>query len=58
MPRHPRQSAWQHVRVVILTAKGQQVERAKGIALGADDYVTKPFSTRDVVSRVKRRLEA
>lgn len=50
--------AWNHVRVVMLTAKGQQLERAKGLALGADDYITKPFSTRDVVSRVKRLLEA
>ncbi len=50
--------AWSHVRVVMLTAKGQAVERAKGLALGADDYITKPFSTRDVVSRVKRLLGA
>ncbi len=50
--------AWCHVRVVMLTAKSQAVERAKGLALGADDYITKPFSTRDMVSRVKRLLEA
>jgi DNA-binding response OmpR family regulator len=49
--------AWQHVRVVMLTAKGQAVERAKGMALGADDYITKPFSNRDVVGRVRRALE-
>ena len=50
--------AWTGVRIVILTAKGQEVERAKGLALGADDYITKPFSTRDVVDRVRRVLEA
>jgi DNA-binding response OmpR family regulator len=48
--------AWKGVRVVMLTAKGQDVERVKGLALGADDYITKPFSTRDVVERVKRML--
>jgi len=49
--------AWPGVRVVMLTAKGQEVERAKGMALGADDYITKPFSTREVVDRIKRMLE-
>jgi DNA-binding response OmpR family regulator len=50
--------AWKAVRVVMLTAKGQQVERAKGMALGADEYITKPFSTRAVVDRVKHMLAA
>ena len=40
------------VRIVLLTAKGRDVEREKGLALGADDYITKPFSTREVVERV------
>jgi DNA-binding response OmpR family regulator len=44
---------WQDIRVIMLTAKGREVEREKGLALGADDYITKPFSTRDVVSKVK-----
>ncbi|MAG97684.1 MAG: response regulator [Alphaproteobacteria bacterium] len=44
---------WQGIRVIMLTAKGREVEREKGLALGADDYITKPFSTRDVVSKVK-----
>ena len=43
---------WQGVRIVLLTAKGRDVERVKGLALGADDYITKPFSTREVVERV------
>jgi DNA-binding response OmpR family regulator len=50
--------AWKDVRVIMLTAKGQEVERAKGLALGADDYITKPFSTREVVDRIKRLLAA
>ena len=46
--------AWQGIRIVLLTAKGRDVEREKGLALGADDYVTKPFSTRDVLERIEK----
>src|SRR5689334_10574871 len=42
------------VKIVMLTAKIREVEREKGLALGADEYVTKPFSTRELVDRVKR----
>ncbi|MCK2182919.1 response regulator transcription factor [Halomonas getboli] len=42
--------------VIMLTAHGREVEREKGLALGADDYVTKPFSTRELVERVKALL--
>jgi len=48
--------AWRRAKVVMLTAKGREVEREKGLALGADLYVTKPFSTRDLVAQVKRLL--
>ena len=48
---------WKEVRIIMLTAKGREVEREKGMALGADDYVTKPFSTRELVERVKTFLE-
>ena len=47
---------WGAVRVIMLTAKGRDVERDKGLALGADDYITKPFSTLEVVERVKKLL--
>lgn len=47
---------WQGVRIVMLTAKGREVEREKGLALGADDYITKPFSTQEVVERVRELL--
>jgi two-component system, OmpR family, alkaline phosphatase synthesis response regulator PhoP len=43
---------WRAMRVILLTAKGRDIEREKGLALGADDYITKPFSTREVVERV------
>lgn len=44
------------MRIIMLTAKGRDVERDKGLALGADDYITKPFSTREVVERVRQLL--
>ena len=48
--------AWKAVRILMLTAKGRDVERQKGIALGADEYVTKPFSTHEVVNKVRAML--
>jgi DNA-binding response OmpR family regulator len=42
--------------VVMLTAHGREVEKEKGMALGASDYITKPFSTRELVSRVQTLL--
>ncbi|GAB0152014.1 MULTISPECIES: response regulator transcription factor [Marinobacterium] len=44
--------------VVMLTAHGREVEKEKGMALGASDYITKPFSTRELVSRVQALLES
>lgn len=48
--------AWTHLPVIMLTAKSREVERQKGMALGATDYVTKPFSTRELVETVGRHL--
>ena len=42
--------------VIMLTAKGEEDDRVKGLELGADDYITKPFSPRELVSRVKAVL--
>ena len=44
--------------IIMLTAKGRDGEVSKGLALGATAYVTKPFSVQDLVSRVKRILDA
>ncbi|KDP83710.1 response regulator transcription factor [Cupriavidus basilensis] len=44
--------AWDRVRVVMLSAKGRELEVSKGLALGADAYITKPFSTRELVEKV------
>jgi two-component system phosphate regulon response regulator PhoB len=45
-----------HVPVVMLTAKGEEVDRVVGFELGADDYVTKPFSVRELLLRLKAVL--
>ena len=47
-----------HTRVLMLTAKGREAEREKGLALGADAYMPKPFSTRELVDKVKELLAA
>lgn len=47
---------WQSVRVIMLTARGREIDREKGQALGADDYITKPFATREVVTKVQAML--
>ncbi len=50
--------AWARIPVIMLTAKSREVERQKGMALGASDYVTKPFSTRDLVETMRRHLDS
>jgi len=47
---------WRSLKVVMLTAKGRDIEMQKGLALGADAYITKPFSTKELVARVKELL--
>jgi DNA-binding response OmpR family regulator len=44
------------LKIIMLTAKGRETEVAKGVALGADLYVTKPFSTKELVAQVKTLL--
>ncbi|MGQ9366854.1 response regulator transcription factor [Azospirillum sp. ST 5-10] len=48
---------WKSLPIIMLTAKSRDVERQKGLALGATDYVTKPFSTRDLVATVRKYLQ-
>jgi DNA-binding response OmpR family regulator len=49
--------AWEGMRVVMLTAKGRDVEASQGLAFGADAYVTKPFSTRDLLAQIRALLQ-
>ncbi|MBI5191643.1 MAG: winged helix-turn-helix domain-containing protein [Nitrospirae bacterium] len=48
--------ATQHVPVILLTARSDEFDRVLGLELGADDYVTKPFSPRELIARVKAVL--
>jgi len=46
-----------HIPVIMLTAKGEEVDRIVGLELGAEDYITKPFSPREFILRVKAVLK-
>jgi DNA-binding response OmpR family regulator len=50
------QPEWAATKVVMLSAKGRDIEVAKGLEIGADAYVTKPFSTRELVAQVRAML--
>jgi two-component system phosphate regulon response regulator PhoB len=55
--RHLRRSkATAHVPIVMLTARGEEADRVRGLETGADDYVTKPFSPRELLARVNAAL--
>ena len=47
---------WKEIPIIMLTAKGRDIEREKGLALGADAYITKPFSTRDALDQIRQFL--
>ena len=48
--------ALQQIKIVMLTARGRDADREKGLALGADAYVTKPFSTKELLAKVDELL--
>lgn len=45
-----------NVPIILLTAKGEEIDKVLGLELGADDYVTKPFSVRELLARIKAHL--
>ena len=47
---------WQHIKIIMLSAKGREAEVNKGLSLGADFYVTKPFSNKDLVAKIDELL--
>lgn len=49
---------WQDVKIIFISAMGREVDIAKGLALTADDYITKPFAITDVVEKVNHLLKA
>ena len=48
---------WKDIPVIMLTAKSRDIEKEKGFAMGADDYITKPFATKELVARVQALLK-
>jgi DNA-binding response OmpR family regulator len=49
-------AAWQKVPVVILTSRTREHDAVRALGLGADDYLTKPFSPAELVARIRRRI--
>ncbi|MBQ2426590.1 MAG: response regulator transcription factor [Lachnospiraceae bacterium] len=56
LTRMKESSEWDEIPVIMATAKGQEYDRIRGLELGADDYIVKPFSVMEMVSRVKAVL--
>jgi two-component system alkaline phosphatase synthesis response regulator PhoP len=48
---------WRHIKIIMLSAKGRDAEVSKGLSMGADIYVTKPFSTRELMDKIKGLLD-
>lgn len=51
-------SDWHNIKIVMLSAKGRDTEVTQGLAAGADLYITKPFSTRELLAKIKNLLNA
>jgi len=48
---------WKHIKIIFLTAKRRDVDIARGMVLGADEYINKPFSNKQIVESVQKHLE-
>ncbi len=51
-----KKDKYYNIPIIMLTAKGEEVDKILGLEIGADDYITKPFSTRELIARVKAVL--
>lgn len=51
-----KRDAWNDIAIIMLTVKGRDVDIEKGYAMGANDYITKPFAVADVVSTARKHL--
>jgi DNA-binding response OmpR family regulator len=49
---------WRHIKIIMLSAKGREAEVNKGLSLGANLYVTKPWSNKDLVAKIGELLES
>jgi len=47
-----------NIPIIMLTAKGEEIDKVVGLEIGADDYITKPFSIRELIARIKARLRS
>jgi DNA-binding response OmpR family regulator len=47
---------WKHIKIIMLSAKGREAEVSKGVSLGADLYITKPFSNNELVGKIGELL--
>jgi DNA-binding response OmpR family regulator len=47
---------WRHIKIIMLSAKGRDAEVSKGLSMGADLYITKPFSTRELMDKIRDLL--
>jgi len=54
--RSIRNDVYKDIPIIMLTAKGEEVDKIIGLEMGADDYVTKPFSPRELIARIKAIL--
>jgi DNA-binding response OmpR family regulator len=53
-----KRAEWRHIKIIMLSAKGRDAEVVKGLAMGADLYVTKPFSTRELMAKIDELLDS
>ena len=56
--RMRERAAWRHIKIIMLSAKGREAEVNKGLSLGANLYVTKPWSNKDLIAKIEQLLES